>query len=82
MPIFLVRFGSGVSVVMEPDFALRVFQQQTDNFYGYNYKAGQIERSFTALRELLSRPKLVAFKLISHELRNDRIGLSALSEAI
>jgi len=25
--------GYGVSVVMEPDFALRVFQQQIDNFY-------------------------------------------------
>jgi len=37
---------SGVSVVMEPDFALRVLQQQIDNFYGYRHKAGQIERSF------------------------------------
>jgi len=36
----------GVSVAMEPDFALRVFQQQIDNFYGYRHKAGQIERSF------------------------------------
>jgi len=31
----------GVSVVMEPDFALRVFQKQTDNFYGYQFKPGQ-----------------------------------------
>ena len=31
----------GVSVVMEPDFALRVFQQQIDNFYGYQLKPGQ-----------------------------------------
>jgi len=26
---------------MEPDFALRVFQQQIDNFYGYQLKPGQ-----------------------------------------
>ena len=32
---------TGVSVVMEPDFALRVFQKQTDNFYGYQFKPGQ-----------------------------------------
>jgi len=37
---------SGVSGAMEPDFALRVFQQQIDNFYSYQHKAGQIERSF------------------------------------
>ena len=30
---YAVFTESGVSVVMEPDFALRVFQQQTDNFY-------------------------------------------------
>jgi len=31
----------GVSVAMELDFALRVFQQQIDNFYGYQLKPGQ-----------------------------------------
>ena len=30
---YAVFTESGVSVVMEPDFALRVFQQQIDNFY-------------------------------------------------
>ena len=46
MVVGTVAGGVGVSVVMEPDFALRVFQQQIDNFYGYQHKAGQTERSF------------------------------------
>ena len=47
MRVFFATIGTvnGVSVAMEPDFALRVFQQQIDNFYGYRHKAGQIERS-------------------------------------
>jgi len=39
--VVLLVAHSPTTSVMEPDFALRLFQQQIDNFYGYHFKPGQ-----------------------------------------